>query len=558
MTSDLPEKTAAGAEPPLRTLAARVMALSPEEAETAILDNPRATALVRALAPQDFRILVREIGPEDAVELLSLASNDQWRHILDVEAWQRDELSMARVEYWLDILRQADAARLGRWLAREEPELFKLWLFRTTQITALEEDEDPTNLPGDWFSLDGTLYLKVPEPEGPVDREALMRAVLDRVAEEDFELCRNLLFEASGVIPAETEEELFRLRNVRLAELGFSPFQEAVEIYAPISPERLPEAVRGMAPGQDEDAAPILPGEVRGASLFSEALSGLGGAPVHLELESEFAGLLNRVISADQITVESREDLAAVVRKVSGFLSMGLARIAGGRRDLAAAAILRRPLSALFRLGYSAVLAVSAKAVSWRRNAWFTRAGLPLEFWGEMRLGHVGGLLLKKPLAFDNYVSGRLHREFESLADVTRAEEALSSVTALDDLFAALDPGAAWLSIPGIAWDSLLLTPWARHLLGLSPEAVPLSAQELRRFFEELWEPSARLPFAVSFSAKESFLSFLTVASGWDAALLRDRLGRDLDALFTELEDEYGAVAIRDISPPLVRHVLAA
>ena len=44
------------------------------------------------------------------------------------------------------------------------------------------------------------------------------------------------------MIPAESEEEQFRLRNVRLGEKGFLPFHEAVGIYQPLRPEKLPSA----------------------------------------------------------------------------------------------------------------------------------------------------------------------------------------------------------------------------------------------------------------------------------------------------------------------------
>ena len=45
---------------------------------------------------------------------------------------------------------------------------------------------------------------------------------------------------ASVVIPAEAEEEAFRQRNVRLAEKGLLPFEEAVGIYQPLPAGRGP------------------------------------------------------------------------------------------------------------------------------------------------------------------------------------------------------------------------------------------------------------------------------------------------------------------------------
>ena len=50
--------------------------------------------------------------------------------------------------------------------------------------------------------------------------------------------------------------------------------------------------------------------------------------------------------------------------------------------------------------------------------AGFAREDLPLTFWGETWLGGVGGLLLKRPLFYDNYRTGKLYREFESIKEI--------------------------------------------------------------------------------------------------------------------------------------------
>ena len=57
-------------------------------------------------------------------------------------------------------------------------------------------------------------------------RKQLVRDLLNRMAATDYPLYRSIILEAVRVIPAETNEEEYRLRNVRMAEKGFLPWDD--------------------------------------------------------------------------------------------------------------------------------------------------------------------------------------------------------------------------------------------------------------------------------------------------------------------------------------------
>ncbi|MFW5937169.1 MAG: DUF6178 family protein, partial [Desulfosalsimonas sp.] len=80
----------------------RILQLSPEKALDEILDHAQPAALVHSMAEEDFFFLVNEIGPEDALELLSLASNRQWEYILDLETWNRDRINTGALTHWMN------------------------------------------------------------------------------------------------------------------------------------------------------------------------------------------------------------------------------------------------------------------------------------------------------------------------------------------------------------------------------------------------------------------------------------------------------------------------
>ena len=114
----------------------KILELPPEKALDRILDDPQPAALVHSFPEQDFYLLVNEIGPEDSLPLLSLATNKQWEHIVDLETWQKDRLDPKAVTRWLSLLLEADAKRFFRWFLEEKLEFIELLvIFAVTNLT---------------------------------------------------------------------------------------------------------------------------------------------------------------------------------------------------------------------------------------------------------------------------------------------------------------------------------------------------------------------------------------------------------------------------------------
>jgi hypothetical protein len=113
-----------------------------------------------------------------------------------------------------------------------------------------------------------------------------------------------------------------------------------------------------------------------------------------------------------------------------------------------------------------------------------------------------------------------------------------------------------------LTYENLLLTLWARHYLTLSKTTdskrrlAPLRKDEFIRFFRDLFgaksENPPRVPRKTVKAMKVSFLNWLSERSGDSPALLIDRLGPTLEALFDELDAELGAVGIRDLDPRFI------
>ncbi len=572
---------------PLARKRREILTLPPERALDAILSFPQPPALVHSFSDMDLRLLIHDIGRSDALELLGLASTRQWEYVLDVEAWRKDRLDMGALTDWLSLMIEANPSQLIHWFKTGQTELMEYYLSRNISVAIRQHDQDPTELGDDLITFDDVFYIRFSgrkaeaghaeagqgeaeqgeslgdgeesgagesapresgeasaSPDADADiREAFIMRFLERLAEEDFEYFHRMMLEFSTFIPAEYEEEAFRMRNVRLAERGFAPFHEAVGVYQPLAEDAIAAGGEKWMQPEREDAPPgfhppiLLGGQMAGAAtVFTEALETIGDPEALETLQSEFAGLSNQIAVADDRMIRSREDLAAVVRKACGYVGIGLQAAApdgGGKAARRRGRLLRKyPLLRLFRVGYGKALALKWRARRWRESSWFAAAGLPLSFWDEAWMGVIGGLLLDRPLYFDNYQTGVIYREFADMADIAATGDALDQAMAVDGLLGRIDPPPP--ADPFLTWQNLLLTLWARAFLGLGPGEAELTMAELRRFFDQLWNKTGEGPSKIRPEMRDAFFRWAGVDGDAQASAL--------DLLLDTVENEYGSV----------------
>ncbi|MGD8472057.1 MAG: DUF6178 family protein [Desulfobacteraceae bacterium] len=550
-----------------------ILELPPEKAIERILDDPQPVALVHSFPEQDFYLLVNEIGPEDCLPLLALATDRQWEHIVDLETWQKDRIEINAVTRWMNLLMEADPGRFIRWFLKDQLEFIEFYLFKNLEIRIREHDQDPAEFGDEYFSLDDVYYLRfidIPtntESEKLTDeqRRVFLTRFAERLAAYDHHTLQSVLLEAAHIVPAETEADCYRWRSLRQAEKGFLPFDEAVGIYQPLTPAALTKKDKKFIGPEAERISslpvPITPlRELKQDNLFTRGLQRIEAANTLQLVQTEFANLCNQIVVADHRTIGGRQGLQEIVKKASGYISIGLERMLKKEVDPARAAVLvtRHTLQDIFRTGFGAALELKWRAEKWLSKCWFARADLKLTFWGEQWMGVVGGLLLKKPLFYDNYQTGVLYREFAGLEDIRQTEAVFDQVVAVDDLLSLMDirldspPRYGFLT-----FKNLLLTMWARHYRRLKGERLKsLTLEQFRPFFENLLpgpvDPDGRSPRKIPQKMKTAFLSWLAAETGLKDYEISERLGQTLEDLFSEIESEYGRVAAEELDPRFV------
>ena len=359
------------------------------------MENPRET--VHSLSSGDFYWLVKKIGDEDCMPLLALASTDQWQYLIDLEIWKRDRVDVAHSWDWLKRLQQADFGRLIKWLLNKGETFTYYHLFRSIELIVIGDDDEAYTLPEGFFSLDGNVYIRVIDS----DHQETIESIIREIARQDLARYQALVLGLGGLLPAETEEKMYRMKNVRLAEHGFLPHEEAVSIYAPLEPEDLgmrkekrlndvvvDDEVRAMVP-----LSPFVRAEAN--NILTEGLHG-NADPAFLDrIRLEFAGLSNQLLVADGLLNPELDVLIGSCRKAASYLNLALERLGGRDLSKAQEVLRKHSLVELFRVGFGLALKVKWEAERWVKESWFYDQGLDVDFWAERWGGVLGGLLAK-------------------------------------------------------------------------------------------------------------------------------------------------------------------
>lgn len=495
------------------------------------MENPRE--IVHSLSSGDLYWLVKKIGDEDCVSLLDLASTDQWQYLIDLEIWKRDRVDVALSWDWMKRLQQADSGRLIKWLL-SEGEVFTCYhLFRSVELIVISDDDEVYTLPEGFFSLDGSIYIKVIDSD---HREAI-ESIIREISRQDFTRYQALILGLGGLLPAETEEKMYRMKNVRLAEHGFLPYEEAVSVYAPLEPENLcmrkekglddvvvDDEVRAMVP-----LSPLVRAEAK--NILTEGILRTADPALLDRIRLEFAGLSNQLLAADGLLTPELDVLTRSCRKAARYLNLALERLGGRDLSKAQEALSNHSLVELFRVGFGLALKVKWEAERWIKESWFYDQDLDVDFWGE-RWGRVlGGLLARRPKLYVGGQEGEEYRDFEWLLELSECSEVLRRLMVLDGLMARMAESypldKELTESSGITFRPFLFNLWSRLLLDLEPGFSGLTPGEAKRFFEVLRGRSKKPPYVID-PFEERFVSdFMSHSGDADpeaASILKDTL----------------------------------
>jgi len=491
--------------------------------------------------------------------------------MLDMEAWDGDQISPSGSINWIDHLLEADPERFTGSFLDDHLEDIELYIFKNMKVNIAGQYVDPDRFGSRWDTFDGKFYFQFVDPPDATgvesyihNRESILTRFLDRLSEQDHNRYLEIMMEAATIMPSELEEQAYRLRNERLAEKGFVPPDEAIGIYQPLRPGDI-EALTGThektgvtVESPFSSTLPALQAD-RSGHIFDDAMALVGSEDIMLRIQEELAGLANRIVSADRLRIRERGQLDAVIEKATGYIGIGLEQLGpeDGPVDLRHAASLleRYPLSILFRLGYGIALKLKTQARRWYAKSWPVARGLSDSFWEENYQGVLEGLLVDRPLFYCRHQNGGSHREFADLADIRIARRGLQDMVAIDTVLSRL----SILPLSGVhdpekpyTYKNVLLTLWARDHLGLDDVLSSIPVAAFRSLFNDLWLPSGK-PRRAKPSMKVSFLVWVSRSIGLTFREAAKQLGGVTDHLFDDVREECGYASIDQLDPQSVQ-----
>jgi hypothetical protein len=465
-----------------------------------LLHSPKPMRLVRALPDADLYLTVREVGPADAMPLISLASAAQIMHLIDLESWRNDRFDAKRCGAWVALLLEAGDPPLRRFLRNVDDELlamlFQSWI-RIEQI----EYEDSAEVHGHGESETGSErgfvtpdgYYRF-SPSIPEHASAIGK-LLQFFYQSQPQRYQEIIWTAQWELPLELEEKALRWRQSRLEEHGFPPWDEAISIYAPPTGESSkadpppPSDPDGLAAPRSLMAALPTPGPLAAAVTLLDG--DIREAVLHQTIS-----LANHLLIADSDDTGDPDSHRRALTKAGGYIGIALAG-RGIEQPADAARILTEvPVMELFREGYAEAARLQRGARELLSSGWASDHPRSLELLDAPIRKRMRGLLASRPLyvEFDERGQAGEGRDFASMAEIeeTRVSLEMAEVVGrllirglgldIDRLVKAGDPAAG----RPYRFSNVMLTLLAWHAARSELRSDPLPPDIAAGFIRDI------------------------------------------------------------------------
>jgi len=444
-------------------------------------------------------------------------------------------------------MQQADCEKLVGWMLNEGEYFSYFFFYRSIEVIVLENKDDAYNIPEGFFSLEGQIYIRVRDQEY---RECIEN-ILKTTAHQNLTKYQSLLLGLAGVLPDEVEEEIYRLRNVRLAEQGFLPFEEAVAVYSPLQLDALVQKDRAsmldfLNYDDIHSLVPLLPlAQIRTHNLVLEVIGGIGDPLLLDRLRLEFAGLVNRILIADLLIPHEMENFYKASLKAARIINLAVEKASGHDQARTEDILRHHNLITLFRAGYGLIMKLHWETERWFKQSWFNGQDLKPDFWGEEWGGILYGLLLKRPVYYIGSKESDEYRDFERLTELSNCMEVICRLMVLDSLFERLAKiykvDESIIKSPEITYRPMLFNLWARLFLKLEPSISSVSIEQAKLFFSKLREDENEYQYKDIFI--KDFIGYVIGSDPEASAILKEVLS----IIWMDFIEEYQKVDINDL-----------
>jgi len=399
-----------------------ILGLDPDLQQKLLMLSEKAVEVTQSLPVEEVYNLVKEVGKEDSLLVLSMLSPDQLQYFFDVEWWQGDKFLPKQASDWIVLLDQCQDPELLNWFLSEDFEQ-KVMLFQAF-FKVYKKDEMTDSYEGveglEHFTPDGVydIFFKV-------ENSKEVRKLLLLLHEKDQNLLYNLLEAVIWYPVTLTVEKAYQWRVNRAGERGIPEFQEAIGIYSRLDPETLKLKLPALEelPQSQLRLSPRYPLAHLDESLFfTECLAALENESRLETLRWELVCLANKVIVADGMELSSRDVRQQALRKILGYINMGLELGAEGDLKKGAALLDQVWMQSLFQVGYEQLRQIRSLA-----SAFIKEHGSYIEHFisvGDKE--RLGALVFRFPQVAEKVEDSYNWRDLKSMKDVEAINDFLA------------------------------------------------------------------------------------------------------------------------------------
>ena len=339
-----------------------ILGLDPHLQQNLLILSEKAVEVTQSLPVEEVYNLIKEVGKEDSLLVLSMASPDQLQYIFDVEWWQGDKFQPKRALEWIVLLDQCQDPGTLEWFLGEDFDQ-KVVLFQAL-FKVYKQDEMTDTYEGveglEHFTPDGVydIFFKV-------ENSKEIRKLLLLLYEKDQKLLYSLLEAVIWFPVTITVEKAYQWRVRRTAERGIPEFQEAMGIYSRLDSEtlKLKLPLLQELPVSCFRLSPRYPlAHLDETLFFTQCLAMLENENRYETLRWELVCLANKVIVADGLDLSSLDVRHRALRKTLGYINIGLELGAEGDPEKGAALLDKIWIQSFFQVGYQQLRQVRSAA----------------------------------------------------------------------------------------------------------------------------------------------------------------------------------------------------
>lgn len=391
-----------------------ILGLDPFLQEQILVLSEKALEVTQSLPVEEVYNLIKEVGKEDSLLIISMVSPDQLQYIFDVEWWQGDKFQPKQALDWIVLLDQCQDPETLEWFLSEDFDqkvvLFQAFfkVYKKDEMTDTYEGVDGL----EHFTPDGVYDIFFKVESGKEIRKLLLL-----LHEKDQKLLYNLLEAVIWYPVTITLERAYQWRVNRTGERGIPEFKEAMGIYSPLDAETLKLKLPSLEelPSSRFKLSPRYSlAHLDETLFFTQCLGALKNESRLETLRWELVCLANKVIVADGYALSSKDMRQRALGKTRGYINMGLELGAAGDLKKGVALLGQVWMQSLYQVGYEQLRQIRSAA-----SAFINENGSYVEhFISAVDKERLGALVFRFPQVAEKVQDSFNWRDLKSMKDV--------------------------------------------------------------------------------------------------------------------------------------------